>query len=80
MESIEGKFLSQVIDTPAKGDVIPDELFTSTSDLIGDIKTGVSLGCSGPALVEFTILRKRVRQSKVRPLNFRKAKFLSFAF
>lgn len=60
MECIEGKFLtqaSQVIDTPAKGDAIPDLLFTSTSDLIGDIKTGVSLGCSHPALVEFTVLR-----------------------
>lgn len=60
MECIKGKFLSQasqVIDIPAKGDAIPDLLFNNTSELIGDIKTGVSLDCSDPALVEFTVLR-----------------------
>lgn len=60
MERIKDKFLSQasqVKDIPAKGDGIPGLLFTSTSELIGDIKTGVSLDCSDPALMEFIIPR-----------------------
>ena len=54
-------------------------MLTNASDLIGDIKTGGSLGCSDHAPVEFTLLRDvgKVR-SIVRTLNFRKANFQLF--
>lgn len=56
-----------------------DLMVTKVSELIWDVKTGVSLGCSGDALVEFAVLRSigQVR-SKVRLLNFRKAGFQLF--
>jgi len=47
-------------------------MLTSTSELIGDVKTGSSLGCSDHALVEFTLLRDMGKvRSIVRTLNFR---------
>ncbi|KAK4815523.1 hypothetical protein QYF61_003215 [Mycteria americana] len=68
-----------VIDSPTRGDAILDLLVSNASELIGDVKIGGSLGCSDHALVEFTVL-KDVGQvkSKVRTLNFRKAKFQLF--
>jgi len=49
-------------------------MLTSASELIGDIKTGGSLGCSNHALVEFTVLRD-IGKARiiVKTLNFRKA-------
>ena len=71
---IEDNFLSQVIDTPTRGDVILDLMVTNASELIGDIKTGGSLGCSDHSLVEFTLLRDTGKaRSIVRTLEFRKA-------
>jgi len=57
LECIEDNFFSQVIDTPTRGDAIPDLVVTNASELISGIKTGGSLGCSDHALVEFTVLR-----------------------
>jgi len=71
--------LSQVIDTPAKGDVMLDLLVTNESELIGDMRNGGSLGCSVHAPVEFAVLRDMGEvKSKVRTLNFRKANFQLF--
>jgi len=56
LECIEDNFLSQVIDTPTQEDAILDLVFTNPNELISDIKTGGSLGCSDHALVEFTVL------------------------
>jgi len=54
-------------------------MLTNTSELIGGIKTGASLGCSDHALVEFTVLRCEGKvRSTVRTLNFRKVKFQLF--
>ncbi|KAK4805648.1 hypothetical protein QYF61_022406 [Mycteria americana] len=79
LEFIEDNFLSQVIDSPTRGDAILDLLVTNTSELIGDAKTGGSLGCNDHALVEFTVLRDMGQvKSEVRSLNFRKAKFRLF--
>jgi len=51
----------------------------NASERFGDVKTGGSLGCSDGSLVEFTVLREEGRaKSKVRTLNFRKAKFQLF--
>ncbi|KAK4813526.1 hypothetical protein QYF61_009252 [Mycteria americana] len=79
LECIEDNFLSQVIDSPTRGDVLLDLLVTNTSELIGDVKIGGSLSCSDHALVEFTVLRDMGQaKSKVWTLNFRKATFQLF--
>ncbi|KAJ7412608.1 rna-directed dna polymerase from mobile element jockey-like [Pitangus sulphuratus] len=57
LECMEDNFLSQVIESPTRGNVILDLLVTNASQLIGDIKIGGSLGCSDHALVEFAVLR-----------------------
>jgi len=54
-------------------------LVTNVRELAGDIKIGDSLGCSGHALVEFTLLRDESQaKSKVRTLNFSKVNFQFF--
>jgi len=54
-------------------------LVTNTSELIGDIKIGGSLGCSDHTLVELAVLRDTGQaKSKVRTLNFRKTNFQLF--
>ena len=79
LECIDNNFLSQIIDSPTRGDVILDQMVTNASELIGHIKTGGSLGCSDHVLVEFAVLRDVGQaKSKVRTLNFRKAKFHLF--
>ncbi|KAK4816568.1 hypothetical protein QYF61_017958 [Mycteria americana] len=79
LECIEDNFLSQVIDTPTRGDAILDLMATNASELISDIKIGGSLGCSDHTLVEFTSLRDMGQASTiVRTLNFRKANFQLF--
>jgi len=56
-----------------------DLLVTNARKLIGGIKSGGSVDCSGPALVEFAVLTDMGQvKSKVRTLNFRKAKFQLF--
>jgi len=56
---MEGNFLSQVIARHTRGDAILDLLVTNKSELIGDVKTGGSLGCSDHAPVEFIVLRDK---------------------
>ncbi|KAJ7406970.1 hypothetical protein BTVI_64312 [Pitangus sulphuratus] len=69
MEHMENNFLSQVIDSPTRGDA----MVINTTELVGSIKIGSSLGYSGPALVEFAVLRDMGQlKNKVRTLNFRK--------
>jgi len=76
---MEKFFLSQLIDSPTRGDVILDWLVTNATEVISDIKIGGSLGCSSHALVEFTVLRDKGQvKSKVKTLNYRKAKFQLF--
>ncbi|KAK4826871.1 hypothetical protein QYF61_011990 [Mycteria americana] len=76
LECIEDDFLTQVIETPTRGDAILDLMVTNASELISDVNIGGSLGCSNHALVEFTVLRDMGQvRSLVRTLNFRKAKF-----
>jgi len=73
LEFIEDNFLSQVMDSPTRGDAILD-LISDASELISDVKTGGSLGCSDHALVEFIVLRDIGKaRSIVRTLNCRKA-------
>ena len=52
-----------------------DLMVTDASELIGDIKIRGSLGCSDDALVELAVVRDMAQaKSKVRTLNFKKAK------
>jgi len=54
-------------------------MLTSASELISDIRTGGSLGCSDHALVEVTVLGDMGKaRSIVRTLNFGKANFQLF--
>ena len=55
LECTEVNLLIQVKDNPTKGDTILDLLLTNASELIGDIRSG---GCSGHAIIEFTLLRE----------------------
>jgi len=79
MECIEHNSLSQVIDSPTRGDTTLDLMVTNTKELISDIKTRSSLGFSNHTLVELANLRdKGWARSKVRTLNFREANFQLF--
>jgi len=79
LECIEDNFLSQVRYTPTRGDAILDQMVTSASELISDIKIGGSLGCSGHTLVEFAVLRGMGQvKTELGTLNFRKANFHLF--
>ena len=76
---MEDSSLSQIIDSPTRGDVILDLFVTNASELTGDVKTGGSLGCSDHPLVEFSLLMDKCQaKNKVRPLNFRKTDFQLF--
>jgi len=64
---------------PHLGEAVLDLLLTNTVQLIGDIRIGGCLGCGGHAVVEFTLFRDIGQvNSKIRKLNFRKAKFQIF--
>jgi len=79
LQCIQDNFFSHVIDSPTRGNVILNRMVTNAHELIGDIETGGSLGCSDHAQVEFTVLRETSQaKGKVRTLNFRKANFQLF--
>jgi len=79
LECIEDNFLSQVIDSPTRGNAILDLLVTKLKELICDVKLRGSLGCSDHALVEFAVLRDVGQMKrKVRTPNFGKANFQLF--
>ncbi|GAB0178027.1 hypothetical protein GRJ2_000268000 [Grus japonensis] len=79
LECIKDNFLSQVIDSLTGGEMLRDPLLTNMDELIRDVKTGGSLGCSNHALVEFTILRNMGQlRSRIRTLNFRRTNFQLF--
>jgi len=57
--------------------VILDLLVTNARELIGDVNTGGSLGCSDHALVEFAVLRDMGQaKGQVRTLAFHRAQEL----
>ncbi|PKU32688.1 nedd4-binding protein 2-like 2 [Limosa lapponica baueri] len=79
LECLDDNFLRQEIDSPTQGEAILDLIVTDASELIRDVKTGGSLGCSDHALVEFTVLRDTCQtRGIVRTLNFRKANLQLF--
>ncbi|TRZ08196.1 hypothetical protein HGM15179_018912 [Zosterops borbonicus] len=57
LECMDNNFLSQVIDSTTREDVLLDLLVTNASELIRNVKIGGSLGCSDHTLVEFAVLR-----------------------
>jgi len=76
LECTEDNFLSELIDTPTRGDAILDLMLANASESISYIKTRSSLGCSDHALVEFTVLRDTGKARSIfRTLNIRKASF-----
>lgn len=70
--------LRQEIDIPARWNALLELMVVDTSELIGDIKTGGSLGCSDHALVELAVPRKMSElENKVRTWKFRKENLLA---
>lgn len=68
LECVEGKFLIQVLDNPARGQVLLDLVLTIAEELFKEVKTGGSLNCSAHTLVDFVISRDMsLAKSKVRP-------------
>ena len=55
LECSVDNLLSQVTDSPARGDAILDLLLTSINELIGDIRIGGCLGSSDHAVAEFPL-------------------------
>ena len=79
LESIDDNFLAQVLDRPARGEVLLDLLLTNAEEIIKGFKIGGSLGCSNHALVQFVTSRKTgLAQSEVRTLNFGRANLRLF--
>ncbi|PKU45116.1 tbc1 domain family member 4-like [Limosa lapponica baueri] len=54
LECTEPNFLSHIIDNRNRGEVVLDLMVTNTSELVGDVKIGGSLGCSDHVLLEFS--------------------------
>ena len=76
---VEDNILSQVRESPTRGDAILDLTVTNAGELIHDVKIGGSLGCRDHALVDFIVLRDMGQtKSKVRTLNFKKYNFQLF--
>ncbi|PKU49419.1 myosin-iiib isoform x1 [Limosa lapponica baueri] len=65
----------KVIDSPTRGDAMVDLLVTNTSELISDVKTGGSPGCSDHELMKFSVLRNtEVNSSDLIQRNTREEK------
>ena len=62
LECSVDNLLSQVTDSPARGDAVLDLLPTNANELIGDIRISGSLVYNDHAMTEFTLLRD-MRQS-----------------
>ncbi|KAJ7427099.1 hypothetical protein WISP_09642 [Willisornis vidua] len=57
LECLKDNFLSQVIGSPTRGDVLLDQIVPSGSELMGVVKTGGSQTCSEDTLVKSEVLR-----------------------
>lgn len=57
LESVEEKFLVQVLDRPTKGEASLDLVLTNAEESIRERKIGGSLDCNDHVLVEFVIFR-----------------------
>jgi len=79
LECIKDNFIIQVIDSLTGGEALLDLLLTNTDELISEVRTDGSLGCSDCALVELMILwHMGQMKCKARTLNFRRANFQLF--
>lgn len=59
-----------------KEDAMQDLIFTSKEELVGNLKVRSGLGCSDLEMVDFRILRGRVKaNSRITILEFRRAYF-----
>lgn len=75
-QSVEDNFLVQVLDRPAREEVLLNLVLASVEEIVKQVKIGGSLGCSNHALVKVVIPRNMgLVKSKVRTLNFGKVNF-----
>lgn len=64
LDSIEDKFLVQVIDSPTRGEMLVDVLLTNADKLIKEVKIGDTLAFSDHTLVEFNLPLRRQKEGK----------------
>lgn len=72
MQSIDGNFLTQVVDQPMRRYVLMDLVLTNKEGLAGGVKAGDRPGCSDQKITEFRILHGGSRvTSRITRLDFR---------
>ena len=76
LESVEDNILAQVLDRPTQSEALLDLVLTNAEESVREVKIGGILGCRDHALAEPVVLRNAgLAKSRVRTLNFRRAKF-----
>jgi len=76
LESVEDSFLTQMTEDSMRTGALLDLIITNKEGLVGDMEVEGSLGCSEYEVVEFRILRRRIRaKSKITTLDFKRADF-----
>lgn len=68
-ESIEDNFLTQILDSAIRDEVLLDLVLTSVEGLIMEVKTEGSLECSDLTLVKFASSRETVAKKLKRELG-----------
>lgn len=58
LECFDGNFLTQLFEDPMSGGAPLDLILTNKNQLAEDVKAGGSLGCEGPELAAFRMLRR----------------------
>ena len=73
LECTQHNFLVQTVDRLTVGEAFLYLVLTDAEELIKEVKTGGTLGCSDHALLEFVVSGNKVLvRSRVGTLNFRK--------
>jgi len=76
LQCIDNNFLMEVVEEPVNGSVLLELLFTKKKELVGDVVSEGSLGCSSHKMREFMILcGKSKAMSRIATLDFRRANF-----
>ena len=76
LQSINDKFLMQVVEEPKRKGSLLDLILTNKDGLVEDVRVGGRLGCSDHEMVEFRILHGGSRAiSSIKTLDLRRANF-----
>jgi len=79
LQSINDKFLMQVVEEPTRKGTLLDLVLTNKKGLVEDVKVRGRLGCSDHETVKFRILRGGSRAiNRIKTLDLRRAEFALF--